>query len=834
MSVGNTDLSGQMIGNDRYEVTRRLDKGSMGYVYLAWDRSLEAHVVVKVPKVARLEDPEFRMRFERESKYLVKMSHPHIIRIIDVGTQDSVPYYVMQYVQGGSLRDRMFDENNRIKPMPLSTLSLWLLQVAKALDFVNSQSMIHRDVKPANILFDEYNNPYLSDFGLSKLQQASPEETSSHMTAAGAIVGTPNYVAPEIVLGRAYNGSADQYSLAISVYEVLTGRAPLEGPTASATMVNQTSKTAPLLTEMIMGCPLHVAHAVAKALNKEPERRFANCVDFANAVLNPAKSNRESNSNLNTVSESAKSSLKGSSNSTISSPPQVSKWVIAKVSRGAKGKIPCPSCQKILLVSAEHARKKATCKHCQAKLAVGENLMELAQLVRNASYKSGVMDSKSGSQDEFSQVLGQEVFGMKLSARQAIYGALCMVGIIMIISLYMGYRYAKDEQQEKESKIVKKEQLENNKSDNLLSQMVATPQANKNVIIMSSEEDKVWLNELISLFQTTSSSQPEKFDILSGNSKQFAKYSSSPSSAETLPDGWIPDSQLDVYLINNILKDKLSMQSQFDIMHSPFVCLMPEDRARLLNQNSDTISLQKLAEAVVDERGWSAFSSTNDWGPVKLAMPAFQSHGPEFIPLIVLAWQFQTNISDTLSIEDVRKEEFRELVIKLSRQQVVNISTGTNSFIPLVQELIISKGSKADAIILPEYIALRSINDLKSVWGSVRLMYISPSIELKKSIISCNSKDKDNNKFKDKDNNKSMQIAGIAGFGKIEQFIDSVTKMGFRPININKNKITEIAPLFKEHQSVGVQDDIADYNKLKTPSLEVLEELAKLVKELAQ
>src|SRR5262249_668351 len=149
---------------------------------------------------------------------------------------------VMQYLPGGSLRDRMVERpGGPPRAMAIPSLWTWLMDIARALDFVHSQNYLHRDVKPENILFDRFGNAFLTDFGIIKMFSGAPEDWSlNRMTAPGFLMGTPNYVAPEVVLGHGDDPRMDQYSLAMTVHEVLTGSNCMEGPTPSATMVNQT------------------------------------------------------------------------------------------------------------------------------------------------------------------------------------------------------------------------------------------------------------------------------------------------------------------------------------------------------------------------------------------------------------------------------------------------------------------------------------------------------------------------------------------------------------------------------------------------------------------
>src|SRR5262249_15246971 len=193
-------------------------------------------------------------------------------------------YVVMQYLSGGSLRDRIVRLPGG---MPPGSLHDWLSEVARALDFVHARGFIHRDVKPANIFFDAHGYPFLGDFGIIKaLASGGPtDERGNSLTAPGFLVGTPGYVAPEIVMGGEGDGRSDQYSLALTVYEVLTGRNVMAGPTPSATLVNQTKIEPPPLLELLPTIPPRLSEAIRRALAKEPESRYPTCVALAREIL---------------------------------------------------------------------------------------------------------------------------------------------------------------------------------------------------------------------------------------------------------------------------------------------------------------------------------------------------------------------------------------------------------------------------------------------------------------------------------------------------------------------------------------------------------------------
>src|SRR5262249_25273565 len=152
---------GREIADGRYRIVARIGDGSMGHVYRALDRRLECEVVLKFPVATdpALDGADFVERFGREVRSLVRLSHPHIVKVIDAGELDGRPFVVMQYLAGGSLKDRLLSGPARVPhPMPPQSLLDWLPEVAQALDFIHAQNYIHRDVKPANILFDGHGN----------------------------------------------------------------------------------------------------------------------------------------------------------------------------------------------------------------------------------------------------------------------------------------------------------------------------------------------------------------------------------------------------------------------------------------------------------------------------------------------------------------------------------------------------------------------------------------------------------------------------------------------------------------------------------------------------
>lgn len=488
-TVNTKGLVGQIIGEGRYDLRERLGGGSMGYVYRAFDRRLETDVVVKIPRKHKLENPDSLRRFRQESKFLVKLNHPHVVSILDVGEYDGVPFFVMPFINGGSLRSRQLNELGIQKPLKPASLRRWLLEIAKALDFIHSQGCVHRDVKPDNILFDEHGHAFLSDFGLSKLLPTTDEDDPGH-TAAGAIVGTPLFCAPELILGELFDGQADQYSLALAVYDTLAGTNPFEGPNSTATLVNQTAMEPPPLAEFNPDVTPVLWRCVQRALAKTPEDRFGSCVEFAEAVLATipmsgssqssgahaepktfARHSSSSNAVGDTSINSRRTAGAGRGSPAVSavatrapSPPVAAtpKMQYAIVARTPiiKAKCDCPGCSKGLVLQPTFAGKKATCQTCGCRLMISADFSEMRKLElvaapdqatsssRPAKDASGSRASNAASPGEFDLVLGQELFGWKLDRKVALALAGTLIALLLLITVFFT-RQASQAEQEK-------------------------------------------------------------------------------------------------------------------------------------------------------------------------------------------------------------------------------------------------------------------------------------------------------------------------------------------------------------------------------------------------
>ncbi len=293
MTTTSNQWVGMSLAQGRYRITAKLGEGGMGFVYRAVDQNIDSEVVIKVPRQAMMDDPEFAGRFTREIRSLVKLSHPHIVKVTDVGTFEDIPFAVMQFLAGGSLEDqRSAGPGGQALPCDPRGISRWLIAVADALDYIHGEGYVHRDVKPGNILFDSLGHAFLSDFGVAKViastANAAPAQTA--MTGAGMVLGTPEYMAPELIMGEEFDGRVDQYALAITVYEMLCGRRPFENETKTKVLVLHTSKSPPALTDFSPGLPQQLSQAVLKGLSKNPADRYPRCADLAKAVSALAES----------------------------------------------------------------------------------------------------------------------------------------------------------------------------------------------------------------------------------------------------------------------------------------------------------------------------------------------------------------------------------------------------------------------------------------------------------------------------------------------------------------------------------------------------------------
>jgi serine/threonine protein kinase len=266
-----TEVAGYLIGE-------QIGRGGMAVVYRAHDVRLDRWVALKIlaPEIAS--DESFRQRFISESRAAAAVDHPHVIPVFEAGEADGVLFIAMRYVVGGDVRKLL----GQTGPMDAARVCSIVGQVASALDAAHASGLVHRDVKPANMLLGVVagsghpDHVYLSDFGLSK--QAL---STAGLTMAGQFLGTLDYIAPEQIEGRGVDGRADLYALASAAFEMLSGAPPFERERKEALVWAQLSEPPPPLTSRRRDLPPAVDQVMAKALAKSPDDRFATCLDFA-------------------------------------------------------------------------------------------------------------------------------------------------------------------------------------------------------------------------------------------------------------------------------------------------------------------------------------------------------------------------------------------------------------------------------------------------------------------------------------------------------------------------------------------------------------------------
>ena len=267
------NLVGQTLG--RYHIVEQLGEGGMAIVYKAFDTRLERAVALKVIRTERMDDSQFLGRFEREARALAKLTHPNIVHINDYGEHEGLPYLVMDFIPGGTLKERIG------APIPWAEAAWFLAPVAGGLDYAHKQGIIHRDIKPSNILITESGQPMLTDFGIAKMLQ---DDKSGNLTTSGIGMGTPEYMSPEQVMGSPVDGRTDIYSLGIVLYEMVTGRTPYKADTPMAIAIKLVNDPLPRPRQYVPGLPPQAEQVIFKALAKQTDDRYLDMGAFAVAL----------------------------------------------------------------------------------------------------------------------------------------------------------------------------------------------------------------------------------------------------------------------------------------------------------------------------------------------------------------------------------------------------------------------------------------------------------------------------------------------------------------------------------------------------------------------
>src|SRR5690349_12712890 len=264
---------GQMLGP--YRIINQVGRGGMATVYKAYQPSVDRYVAIKVLPSQLAESREFATRFQQEARIIAKLEHPHILPVFDYGESDGVSYFVMRYMEAGTLKERMIEG----RPLPMQEIDRLFTQLAEALSYAHSHGVVHRDLKPANVLIDSQGNIFLTDFGIAKLL----ESASPRLTQTDAIMGTPAYISPEQAQGHPVDQRSDIYSLGIILYEMVTGSVPFTAETPLAVLFKHISDPLPPPSLVKSDIPPVIEQVILKALAKDPRDRFATAAEFVAA-----------------------------------------------------------------------------------------------------------------------------------------------------------------------------------------------------------------------------------------------------------------------------------------------------------------------------------------------------------------------------------------------------------------------------------------------------------------------------------------------------------------------------------------------------------------------
>src|SRR5712692_8565661 len=262
----------------RYQIISELGRGAMGVVFRALDPSIGREVAIKTIRLSEVANAEQRgkqrERLFREARSAGILSHPGIVTVYDMAEQDETAYITMEFVQGSTL-EQILALNEPLEPARLFSL---LRQTAAALDYAHHRGIIHRDIKPANIIVNEAGTAKIADFGIAKISAAD------QLTQTGLIVGTPNYMAPEQVQGKPVSGLADQYSLTVLAYEMLTGDKPFVAEQLTTLVFQIVCEPPPPANRLNPTLGPQIEAVLQKGLSKQPDERYGDCTALVEAL----------------------------------------------------------------------------------------------------------------------------------------------------------------------------------------------------------------------------------------------------------------------------------------------------------------------------------------------------------------------------------------------------------------------------------------------------------------------------------------------------------------------------------------------------------------------
>ena len=268
---GTTGLATSLIGtvlSGRYRLESKLGSGGMSTVYLASDETLQRWVAVKVMHREISDQPDQLERFRREARAVAQLSHPNVVAVIDAGEDGGYPYIVLEYVEGETLKQRI----DRLGRLPVDEAAAYGIEIGRGLAAAHAQRLIHRDVKPQNVLIDAEGRAKVTDFGIARSLE------SDGLTKTGRVLGTTDYVAPEQAMGQGVDARIDIYSLGVLLYEMLTGEVPFQADTLVGVAMKHVNERMPDVQERRPEVSSALAAVIERATAKEPKKRYPDMI----------------------------------------------------------------------------------------------------------------------------------------------------------------------------------------------------------------------------------------------------------------------------------------------------------------------------------------------------------------------------------------------------------------------------------------------------------------------------------------------------------------------------------------------------------------------------
>jgi serine/threonine-protein kinase len=718
------DWVGREIASGRYKVLERLGVGSMGQVFLAFDNHLTTEVVIKCPVPAGADaigDASLK-RFDLEIRSLVHLSHPQIVKIIDVGDEHGHPYVVMQYLPGGSLRDRMSSgPGGAPRPLPIPSLWDWLMDVAKALDFIHSQNYLHRDVKPENILFDRFGNAFLTDFGIIKTLSGEPEGwRSNRLTSPGFLMGTPNYVAPEVVLGKGDGPRLDQYSLAMTVHEVLSGSNSMEGPTPSATMVNQTKLESPELKGLILGVPARLSDAVRRGLSKDPEARFESCTALACEILAEVPSGTASRLLAMTVEHA--------------------------VARTEPGHVPCSVCQRPLPVDEASAGERVRCPRCSATLlvqvpkpgsvalaVVGQPSRSWASEVpaggtsaAGTGLTEGAGAAAGRSADESPRAAPPRKSGMRRWLTYALAGLVLLACGLSLRREFMVVFTAGTQ------RTALRPPAGGGAPPGPGAGSAPAPATEPVLLnIAYGTEKKKWLETALSDYLKTPAARGVEINLIGMGSAEGASAvldGPKPAAPPHQPiHVWSPASSAYRDVLESGWRVKHSASpilTAENLALTPMVFVMWKPRYEAFVKHFGGVSFRALGEAMNEPEGWGTIARHPDWGLFKFAHTDPTKSNSGLQALVLMAYEFARK-QRGLDVKDIAGDQFQSWLRSFERGLTRHGSSLTHSTGTLMEEMVLRGPSQYDGLLVYENLAIDYMQAAVQRWGPQGEFYVA-------------------------------------------------------------------------------------------------------------